>query len=92
MDIFVLTRISCPIQAKLMRRKTAQTTANAMQNGDTAKVRYETAPKNGTLTNDSAACSNHLKLYLFTCQSHNFQNLSKGINKSFTKVTLAKGE
>jgi hypothetical protein len=32
-----------------------------MQNGQTANVRYETAPKNGTLTNDPAAGLNHLK-------------------------------
>jgi len=59
-----LTRISWPIQAKEIERKTAQTTANAMQKGETASVRYETAPKKGTLTNDSPAGWNHLKLYL----------------------------
>jgi hypothetical protein len=32
-----------------------------MQNGQTANVRYETAPKNGTFTNDSAAGLNRLK-------------------------------
>jgi len=41
---------------------TAQTTANAMQKGEIARVRYEIAPKMGTLTNDCPACSNHLKL------------------------------
>lgn len=33
-----------------------------MQNGETASVRYETAPKKGTLMNDSAVCLNHLKI------------------------------
>jgi hypothetical protein len=56
-----LTRISCPIQAKEAWRKTAQRTANAMQNGQTARVRCETAPMNGTFTKDSAAGLNHLK-------------------------------
>nr|GMC80211.1 hypothetical protein Iba_chr04aCG18220 [Ipomoea batatas]GMC84695.1 hypothetical protein Iba_chr04cCG14050 [Ipomoea batatas]GMC89533.1 hypothetical protein Iba_chr04eCG20320 [Ipomoea batatas] len=34
-----------------------------MQNGETARVRYDTAPSKGILTKVSAACSNHLKLY-----------------------------
>lgn len=34
-----------------------------MQNGETAKVRYETAPKKGTLMNDTAVRLNHLKNY-----------------------------
>lgn len=58
---FILTRISCPIQAKETVRYTAQTTAKAMQNGETAKVRYETAPKKGTLMNDCPELLNHLK-------------------------------
>lgn len=44
-----------------MLRKTAQRTANAMQNGETAKVRYETAPKIGTLMYDSPVRLNHLQ-------------------------------
>ena len=36
-----------------------------MQNGVTAKVRYETAPKIGTLTYDSAVCLNHLHKYAY---------------------------
>lgn len=32
-----------------------------MQNGQTARVRCETAPMNGTFTKDSAAGLNHLK-------------------------------
>lgn len=31
----------------------SQPTANAMQNGETANVRYERAPKNGTFMYDS---------------------------------------
>lgn len=52
----ILTRISWPIQAKEIRRNTAHKTANATQNGETASVKCETAPKKGTLTNDSPAC------------------------------------
>ena len=58
---FILTSTSWPIQAKETVLRTAQTTANAMQNGETAKVRCETAPKNGTLMKDSAVRLNHLK-------------------------------
>lgn len=65
-----LTRISWPIQANDTRRYTAQTTANAMQKGATASVKYETAPKKGTLTYDSPACLNRLKLYMLSCQLH----------------------
>lgn len=39
-----------------------------MQNGETAKVRYETAPKKGTLMNDCAVLLNHLKIYGTTFQ------------------------
>lgn len=39
----------------------AQTAANAMQNGETAKVRYERAPKKGTLMYDRPERLNHLK-------------------------------
>jgi len=53
--------MSCPIQAKGSWRKTAHRTANATQNGQTARVRCETAPRNGTFTKDSAAGLNHLK-------------------------------
>lgn len=60
-DKFVLTRMSCPIQAKEELRYTPQRTAKVMQNGETAKVRYETAPKKGTLTNDCEEVLNHLK-------------------------------
>lgn len=31
-----------------------------MQNGETATVRYETAPKHGTLMYDSPTCLKHL--------------------------------
>lgn len=58
-----LTSISWPIQAKDTFRLTAQTTANAMHNGETAKVRYDTAPKTGTLMYDSPARLNHLCKY-----------------------------
>lgn len=64
-DSNFLTSISWPIHAKETRRKTAQTTAKAIQNGETAKVRCETAPKMGNFTNDCAEFSNHLKLQFF---------------------------
>lgn len=45
--------------------------ANVIQNGVTAKVRYETAPTKGNLTYDSSAFLNHLhgktKLVSSTC-------------------------
>lgn len=44
-------------------RKTAQRTANAMQNGETAKVRYEIAPRIGTLMYASPVLLNHLQKY-----------------------------
>lgn len=56
----VHTRTSWPIQAKDMRRYTAQRTAKATQNGETASVRYETVPKKGTLMKVSPACLNQL--------------------------------
>lgn len=37
-----------------------------MQNGQTAIVRYETAPKKGTFTKDSAAGLKHLKDHMIT--------------------------
>lgn len=71
---YVLTNISWPIQAKETLRYTAQTAANAMQNGETANVRYERAPKKGILTYDSPACLNHL------CEDCNFSFKTKNTN------------
>lgn len=46
-----------------------------MQNGDTAKVRYDTAPKIGTLMNESPIRLNHLKhLYIMMFSSSNGKN------------------
>lgn len=64
--MIILTSISWPIHAKETPLYTAQITAKAMQNGATARVRYEIAPKTGTLINDSPACLNHLKIYTLT--------------------------
>lgn len=68
--IYFLTRISWAIQANDTWRYTAQRTENAMQKGATASVKYETAPKKGSLTYDSPACLNRLKLYLLNRQLH----------------------
>ena len=48
-----------------------------MQKGKTANVRYETAPRNGTLTYDSPACLKHLKLYLLSHQYHICKTMAK---------------
>jgi len=84
----ILTSISWPIQAKETVRYTAQTTANAMQNGATAKVRYERGPKNGTLMYDSPACLNHLYNYCnFSSWPLNWQKILKWSNNKHPWVT-----
>lgn len=70
----ILTSISWPIQAIEALRYTAHKTENATQIGETASVRYDTDPRTGILTNDSAACSNHLKLY-FSNVSQCYENI-----------------
>lgn len=55
-----------------------------MQNGETAKVRYETAPKKGNLIYESPARLNHLKV----CAIKNFRHLND--KKSSNDDTITK--
>lgn len=48
-----------------------------MQSGETARVRYDTDPRTGTLTYDSAACLNHLKLNFSNNVSQCHENIGR---------------